>query len=160
MEVEPEREQRWERWLDSRTSDLHTSVQRWEGSRTQETRLVAQLGWGDLVLPSLTYCILLCQLQEEGEARPLPAGPLTSSLGWRPSGDIAGAGPELPGQLCPKALGWPRDAASCQVSQGREICLLYDFQKFTAGEVTLERYCVHLPLENPYSASFITTVLT
>lgn len=42
---------------------------------------MAQLGWGDLVLPSLTYCILLCQLQEEGEARSLPARPLTSS--WR-----------------------------------------------------------------------------
>lgn len=85
MEVEPEREQRWERWLDSgydfkilkkepqRTSDLCTSVQRWEGSRTQETRLLAQLGWGDLAPPSLTHCLLLCQLQEEGEARSLPA---------------------------------------------------------------------------------------
>lgn len=93
MEVEPEREQRWERWLDSgydfkilkkepqRTSDLCTSVQRWEGSRTQETRLLAQLGWGDLAPPSLTHCLLFCQLQKEGEARSLPAGPLASS--WR-----------------------------------------------------------------------------
>ena len=92
MEVEPEREQRWERWLDSgydfkipdkeppRTSDLRTSVQRWKGSRTQETRLLAQLGWGDLAPPSLTHCLLLCQLQE-GEVRSLPAGLLASS--WR-----------------------------------------------------------------------------